>query len=125
MLTDKETEVMQVLWTADRPLTVAEIILLSEDKTWKAGSAHNIINTLLRKKMIAEGKSVQTVKSYARTFYPTIGKEDYLIQCLQEQNVFTSKSFPKILSLMVKDLSDKEILAQMEEIVRKQKGKAN
>lgn len=123
MLTTKETEFMQVLWEADRPLTAAEIIQLSEDKTWKAGSAHNIINTLLRKKMIAEGKSVQTVKSYARTFYPTIEKEDYLFQCLHEQNLFTPKFFPRVLSAMVEYTDDKETLAQLEEIIKKQKDK--
>lgn len=125
MMTTKEIEFMNVLWEADRPLTAAEIVKRSEDKTWRAGSVHNLINTLSRKKMIAEGKSVQTVKSYARTFYPTMEKEDYLVQCFYEQNLLTPQAFSKILEAMLERTTDNEIILQLGESIRKQKDKEN
>lgn len=119
MLTLKEMEIMQVLWNVDRPVTAAEIVELSPHKTWKASSIHNIINSLLKKKIIKEADSVQTVKSYARTFIPVVEKETYLLQYLHEQKLFSENSLPQILTAMIEYSSDKKIILKLKEILNR------
>ena len=48
-LTKNEWEIMEVMWKAGRPLSRAEVIALSEDRTWRASSFHVLMNSLLEK----------------------------------------------------------------------------
>lgn len=54
-LTRSELEIMNVIWTAGRPLTRGEILEQSVDKSWKNNSVHILLNRLLAKGAIAEG----------------------------------------------------------------------
>ena len=53
-LTKSELEIMNVLWKAERPLSRADILNLSEDKTWKENSIHILLNGMLKKGAIRE-----------------------------------------------------------------------
>jgi len=70
-LTKNEIEIMEVLWEAKRPITSAEIVKMSVEKTWKDSSIHILINSLLKKKAIQEVGFIRAGKGYARTFEPT------------------------------------------------------
>ena len=76
-LTKNELQIMTVLWCADAPLTSAEILKLSVDKTWKDASLHTILKKLLDKGAIAEHGFVKDGKIISRTFIPAITREGY------------------------------------------------
>ena len=47
-LTDKEMEVMVVLWDNGSPMTAAEVIEVSDKRTWRDNSIYTILNTLIK-----------------------------------------------------------------------------
>ena len=51
-LTNSESEMMEVLWNADKPLTSSKIVAMSQGQTWKPSYVHILINSLLKKEMI-------------------------------------------------------------------------
>ena len=48
-VTNSEHEILQVMWKAGRPLSRAEILKLSTEKTWKDNSIHILLNGMLDK----------------------------------------------------------------------------
>ena len=69
-LTKSETEIMDLLWREDRPLSRSEIIDLTPERSWKPASIHILLNSMLDKGAIAVAGFVQSTKNYARTFSP-------------------------------------------------------
>ena len=47
-LTSKEFEIMKIFWQYDKPLTAAEIMKLSQEKTWSFNSLYPLLNQLLK-----------------------------------------------------------------------------
>ena len=76
-LTKSELELMEVLWHAKRPLSGGEIIEHSKKKSWKNGSIHVLLNSLLSKQAIKHAGFLKSGKGYARTFEPAITLTDY------------------------------------------------
>ena len=52
MLTKSEEEILDLLWTENRPMTSTEIVNLSVNRTWKKSYIHLLINSLLKKEVI-------------------------------------------------------------------------
>ena len=53
-LTKNEIEVMDVFWGVGRPLSRAELLNLSVDKSWQSNSVHILLNNLLKKGALRE-----------------------------------------------------------------------
>ena len=93
-LTKSEMEIMDVLWESDVPLSRADLLARSEEKTWKDSSVHILLNGLLVKGAIREAGVVKRSKTYGRTFLPTLTREEYYAQL-----VFSYKCKPDPLNL--------------------------
>ena len=65
MLTKSEEEILDLLWTENRPMTSTEIVNLSVNRTWKKSYIHLLINSLLKKEVIKVEGFVKTTKNYA------------------------------------------------------------
>ena len=76
-LTDKELEVMYVLWGSEVPMTVAQIIGASETRTWKKDSIFVMMNTLITKGAIVLTHYAATATNTARAYTPTLTIEEY------------------------------------------------
>lgn len=83
-LSKNEVEILEVMWTADRPLLSTEIVELSVNKSWKDSSIHILLNRLLDKGAIQEVGFVRTGKSFGRTFEPTTSAEQYYTDVLTQ-----------------------------------------
>ena len=70
-LTKSEMEIMDVLWASDKPLSRADLLERSEEKTWKDSSVHILLNGLLQKGAIQEAGLVKRSKTYGRVFSAT------------------------------------------------------
>ena len=81
-LTKSELEIMNVIWSAGRPLTRGEILDLSVDKNWKDNSIHILLNRLLAKGAVAEGGFARSGKSYGRLYEAAITGEAYYAENL-------------------------------------------
>ena len=121
-LTKSELEVMNVLWKSDHPLSRADILNCSEDKTWKDNSIHILLNGMLKKGAIKEDGFARSGKVWGRLYAPAVGIGEYY-----RENLFHpggGESYPLLLSAMVDDESlSPETLDKLEEILRKRRAK--
>ena len=111
-LTRSEMEIMDVLWASDVPLSRADLLERSEEKTWKDSSVHILLNGLLTKDAICEAGFVKRSKTYGRTFAPKLTREEYFAT-----TILSHRHKPEIVGLFKALLSRKDITPeQMEQI---------
>lgn len=103
-LTKSEMEIMDVLWASDVPLSRADLLARSEEKTWKDSSVHILLNGLLAKGAIREAGVVKRSKTYGRTFAPTLTREEYFAT-----TIFSHRHKPEIVGLFEALLSREDI----------------
>ena len=105
-LTKSEMEIMDVLWGSEVPMSRADLLAKSEEKTWKDGSVHILLNGLLAKGAICEAGVVKRSKTYGRTFAPTMTREEYFAA-----TIFSHRHKPEIVGLFAALLSREDITA--------------
>ena len=93
--TKSELEIMDVLWNAGEPLSRADLLEHSEEKSWKDSSVHILINGLLAKNAIREAGFVKRSKTYGRVFAPNLTREEYFAT-----TVFSHRYKPQITGLI-------------------------
>lgn len=94
-LTKSELEIMDVLWNAGEPLSRADLLEHSEEKSWKDSSVHILLNGLLSKNAIREAGFVKRSKTYGRVFAPNLTREEYFAA-----TVFSHRYKPQITGLI-------------------------
>ena len=121
-LTRSEMEIMDVLWGAGVPLSRADLLARSEEKSWKDSSVHILLNGLLQKGAIREAGFVNRSKTYGRTFLPTLTREEYFAT-----TIFCHRYKPQIVGLFAALLQREDItgedLVQIEKLVAQRKEK--
>ena len=93
-LTRSEMEIMDVLWESAQPMSRADLLGRSEEKTWKDGSVHILLNGLLQKGAIYEAGMVKRSKTYGRVFSPSMSREEYFAA-----TIFSHRHKPGIVGL--------------------------
>lgn len=94
-LTKSEMEIMDVLWESAAPISRADLLARSEEKTWKDSSVHILLNGLLQKKAIQEAGVVKRSKTYGRVFSPTLTREEYFAN-----TIFSHRHKPNMVGLL-------------------------
>lgn len=112
-LTKSEMEIMDVLWDAGVPLSRADLLERSEEKSWKDSSVHILLNGLLAKGAISEAGVVKRIKTYGRIFAPTMTREEYYAQ-----TVFCHRHKPQVVGLFRALLDREEITDADKEAIR-------
>ena len=105
-LTRSEMEIMDVMWESGVPMSRADLLARSEEKTWKDSSVHILLNGLLQKGAIQEAGLVKRSKTYGRVFAPTMTREEYFAM-----TIFSHRHKPEIVGLF-------RALLQREDITR-------
>ena len=113
-LTRSEMEIMDVLWASDAPLSRADLLAHSEEKTWKDSSVHILLNGLLQKGAIQEAGLVKRSKTYGRDFAPTLTREEYFAR-----TIFCHRHKPEILGLFAALLAREDITQEQLQEIRK------
>lgn len=121
MLTKSEREIMELLWQVNTPLTATEIVSLSPKKTWKTSYIHLLLNFLLKKEMIKVSGIKQTTKNFARTFEAALTREEYLILEIKKQDKVSSHALPFLVSTLIKETDDTELINELEKMIQKRK----
>lgn len=107
-LTKSELAIMEVMWDQEDALTATEIIKVSGDKEWKNSSVHLLVNALLEKKFIEVAGFKKTTKNYARTFKPTMTREQYLTRKVLGN--MSAKERMRIYAQLLEEIDDAEVL---------------
>ena len=116
-LTKSEMEIMDVMWESGVPMSRADLLARSEEKTWKDSSVHILLNGLLQKGAIQEAGLVKRIKTYGRVFTPTMSREEYFAN-----TIFCHRYKPQITGLFSALLKREEVtpadLDAIEEMIR-------
>lgn len=121
MLTKSEREIMELLWKTNNSLTATEIVSLSPKKTWKTSYIHLLLNSLLKKEMIKVSGIKQTTKNFARTFEAALTREEYLILEIKKQDKVSAHVLPFLVSTLIKETDDTELINELEQMIQKRK----
>ena len=112
-LTKSEMQIMDVLWEANTPMSRADLLSQSKDKSWKDSSVHILLNGLLEKGAIREVGFVKRSKTYGRTFAPTLSREEYFAT-----TIFSHRHKPQIVGLFAALLAREDITPEQLEQIR-------
>jgi predicted transcriptional regulator len=124
--TKREEELMNFFWNQARPLTSNDILKDCVDRTWKNKYLPVMLKSLENKKAIKVCGVVQYGTQYARQFIPIISKEEYFTQLAVNGGV-NLLSFSKVVFNLAtenkKEEEQKEIMNQLEEIIKDMESK--
>lgn len=123
-LSKSEREIMSVFWAEDRPLSSAEIVELSPNKTWRANSIHMFLNNLLDKKAIRLSGVTIRGKHASRMFEAAYSESEGTISELIASSSFRKEPF-KVMATVVSSLAQEVELTdeQRDELSAILKGK--
>jgi len=119
-LTKIELEVMNVLWSSDKPLAKSEIAKLCNNKTWKDSYTHLLITGLIKKGAIVEAGVKKVGKTWASVYEANISCEEYYAN-----HVFCDSSkevLPMLFHALIRnDKLDSDIIRNLEQMIEKRK----
>ncbi|MCD8021359.1 MAG: BlaI/MecI/CopY family transcriptional regulator [Clostridiales bacterium] len=124
-LTDSEKQVLNLLWEEKEPLTSTEIVNLCSDRTWKPSYIHIMINSLLKKEMIQVAGFKKTTKNYARTFEPTMSREDWNILQVKQDQQTTSQTLSTLFTSLLEEETDPETIKELSDMLEKRRKELN
>ena len=111
-LTRSEMEIMDVLWGSEVPLSRADLLAHSEEKTWKDSSVHILLNGLLQKGAIQEAGLVKRIKTYGRVFAPTMSREEYFAN-----TIFSHRHKPDMVGLFAALMQREEMTPEAKQAI--------
>ena len=124
-LTNRELEVMRILWAAEKPLMVSEIV--QNDKNGTIYSVQRIIQNLIKKDMVAVEGIAYNKKALGRTFKPLVSSEVIELNNIQEmfknmvsKNITASNLIAALLP-SANDEQTLEELNKLEKIIHERK----
>ena len=115
MMTKSEKQVMDLLWSVDRPLSCSEIVELSGDKTWKDSYVHSLIKSLMKKDVVKIESFELISRSYARKFAPKVTKEEFYLREYLDEN--EENSMPALFAAFAKNKADEKTMDEIEDMI--------
>ncbi|MCI6857664.1 MAG: BlaI/MecI/CopY family transcriptional regulator [Eubacterium sp.] len=112
-ITTSEKEILEVLWDQQDPLTSSEIVDVSENRTWKASSVHLLLNSLLKKGFVQVAGFKKTTKNYARTFEPSMTREEYSIRQIRQEQKDASYTLSRLFAALLEEEEDVDLLDEL------------
>ncbi len=109
LMTQHETEMMELLWDNPEGMTHIEMIENARERSWRDSTAHLLINGLLAKKMIQVIGKRPSGRRHSRIFAPAISRMEYQERRIKETfGDMDGESFVHLFASFVKQnaLSD-------------------
>ncbi len=116
-LTSRELAVMKILWEADEPLMISEIVQREKNST--IYSVQRIMQNLLRKNAVTIDGIGYNKKALARKFSPIITSESVEFGMIREMfGNMSSKNIPaaNLIAALLPQENDEKTLAELEEL---------
>ena len=118
-LTNREYEVMQILWANSKPMLASEIV--EKSKNISNTTVFQVINQLLNKHYIKIAGQIVVIKSVSRVYSPTVTYQEYYSSLLVKliRNTNDSASFKAtLMHYAKKDKQNREkLVAEIKEFL--------
>ena len=108
-ITNRELEILQLLWHTDRPLIASEIAALKPDLTINTVQA--VLRNLLKYKYIEVAEIVYSGTVLTRSYRPVITEQDFgVCQIINDFHSFEGLSVPHLVAgLLNEPITEKDI----------------
>ena len=114
-LTNRELEVMQVLWDSDQPLAATDIP--ERNSSLNLSTVQVALRKLMEKSYIKVADIVYHNTVLTRVYEPVLTQEDYMIDYLKA----SSLNAESIVASLVKKENSMEVLEKLETFIQKRK----
>ena len=119
-LSERQLQVMETLWNAEKGLTASEIVNSHDDL--QINTVQASLRSLAKKQYIKVGDIVYSGTVLARKYVPIITKQEYLETRCEALSRISDHSLPMLMVGLIKDQKDDKLLQEMQEmIVRRRK----
>jgi len=121
-LTPTEEELMDLLWSSDKPLTSVDIMEQSKGKSWSGSYIHKMLRLLFQKGYLKEVGTKQYNKQYARQFVPAINKHEFYAKFVVSKGI-DKRDIGKIAVAIAKEsddhMSNVDLITELELLIDK------
>lgn len=126
LLTEKEMEIMTILWQSDKPLVASEITKVN--KSLNINTVQAVIRKLLGKEYIEVADIVYSGTVLTRSYRPVLTKNELTVQQFAEQLREENNKIiiPNLVATLLKhEKNEKEIIEQLEKLLEERKKTLN
>lgn len=119
-ITNRELEIMQLLWNADHSLIASEIAAMKPDLT--VNTVQSVLRNLLKHKYIEVAKIVYSGTVLTRSYRPLITEQDFGIdQVISDFHSFRGLSVSHLVASLLNEPVSSSEIDELEEVIRKQR----
>ncbi|WP_313758111.1 BlaI/MecI/CopY family transcriptional regulator [Tissierella sp.] len=121
-LTNRELDILNILWTAEKPLLASDIPRI--DNSISINTAQAVLRKLLKKNLIEVADIVYSGTVLSRSYQPTISSNDFSLQQFvkQFQNLNKSISTPSIVATLLEhEKNEKIVIEELEKMLKERK----
>ena len=119
-ITNRELEIMQLLWHADHPLIASEIAAMNPDLT--VNTVQSVLRNLLKHKYIEVAKIVYSGTVLTRSYRPLITEQEFGVnQVIRDFHSFQGLSVSHLVAGLLNEPVSASEIDELESIIQKQR----
>ena len=119
-ITNRELEIMQLLWHADHPLISSEIAAMKPDLT--VNTVQSVLRNLLKHKYIEVAKIVYSGTVLTRSYRPLITEQEFGVnQVIRDFHSFQGLSVSHLVAGLLNEPVSASEIDELESIIQKQR----
>lgn len=122
-LSEREEELMEMLWGLDKPMTRRDFIQADWDRSWMDNYLPVMLKSLEKKRMIQVCGIELQGKNYVRQFVPSLTKEEYVAKVAAAK--INRDQAPRVMLEIAKEtghkLDDGQLAKVMAKFVKREK----
>lgn len=119
-ITNRELEIMQLLWHADHPLIASEIAAMKPDLT--VNTVQSVLRNLLKHKYIEVANIVYSGTVLTRSYRPLITEQEFGVnQVIRDFHSFQGLSVSHLVACLLNEPVSASEIDELESIIQKQR----
>lgn len=124
-LTDREMDILNILWLSEKPLIASEIA--NRDDSLTINTIQVVLRNLLKKKLIEVADIVYSGTVLCRSYRPTMESKDFTLQqFISEFQNMNSITTPKLVATLLEHEKNEEVvIAELEKLLEERKRELN
>lgn len=123
-LTDREMDVLNILWSSDKPLVASDIAKMGNSLSINTVQA--VLRNLMSKKLVEVTDIVYSGTVLSRRYQATVSSREYTMQKFinQFRNLDKSVSMPSVIATLLENEKNEEaVIEELEKMLKERKEK--
>lgn len=122
IMTTNESQLMEIFWKENRPMTSLELAEYANEADWKSSYIFIMLKSMQKKGMIETCGSVLRGNKYVRLFRPVLTREEYVARFASLMHLKKS-SVSKVTVALLEELDEDkdEVIRDLETMIKELK----